>query len=260
MRNKIICVVQARVNSSRLPGKILLSIYNKSLLRHLLERLKKLKEIDDLFVATTKNKEDDLVSKIAKDTKVKIYRGDENNVLKRFYNCSKNNSSNIIIRITADCPLIDIKYVEELLYFFKNSNFDYVSNVGTNYLPDGFHCEIFSFKSLAKTYRLAKSRFDKEHVTSFIWSNPKLFSVYSYKGKKLKNYSKKVRLTIDYFEDYILIKKIFEKLYKKNKFFSLEKILSFLKKNNSLLQINKKYHNLQWTKYHSKREKYKKIQ
>jgi len=257
MQKKIICIVQARVKSSRLPGKILLPIKNKSLLEHLLERLKRLRNIDNLIVATTKNKEDNLIYYIAKTLKVKTYRGDENNVLKRFYFCSKKNHADIIIRVTADCPLIDIKYISELLNFFKKSNYDYVNNVNLNYLPDGIHCEIFSFKSLAKTFRLAKSKFDKEHVTSFIWSNPKLFSIYNYQGKKIKNHLKKLRLTVDYFEDYILIKTLFEKLYKKNKFFSLIEILSLIKRNKNLIKINKKYHKLQWIKFHSKREKYK---
>ena len=87
-----------------------------------------------------------------------------------------------------------------------------------------------------------------------MWSNPNLFSIYNYKGKKIKNYFKNLRLTIDYFEDYLLIKKIFDSLYKKDKYFSLIKIFSFLKKNKSLVKINKKYHKLQWQKFHSKRK------
>ena len=114
--------------------------------------------------------------------------------------------------------------------------------------------KIFNFKSLEKSHKLAKSKFDKEHVTSFIWSNPETFSIFHYRGKKPKYHSKKIRLTLDYYEDYVLIKKIFDKLYKKNKFFSLSQILQFLKKNKSFLKINEKYHRLQWQKYHMKRK------
>ena len=253
MRKKISCIVQARVNSKRLPGKILMPVFGKSLLQHLLERLKKLKTIDDLIVATTKHKLDDQTAKIAKLINVKIYRGDEHNVLKRYYDCAKINKSSVIIRVTADCPLIDIKYINELLKIFLKNDYDYLSNLDLNYLPDGFHCEIFNFRSLEKAQKLAKSKFDREHVTSFLWSNPKIFSIYHYWGKKLKNHSKKIRLTLDYYEDYVLIKKIFEKLYKKNKFFSLAEITTFLRKNKSFLKINEKYHKLQWKKFHSKR-------
>ena len=188
MRKKISCIVQARVNSKRLPGKILMPVFGKSLLQHLLERLKKLKTIDDLIVATTKHKLDDQTAKIAKLINVKIYRGDEHNVLKRYYDCAKINKSSVIIRVTADCPLIDIKYINELLKIFLKNDYDYLSNLDLNYLPDGFHCEIFNFRSLEKAQKLAKSKFDREHVTSFLWSNPKIFSIYHYWGKKLKKY------------------------------------------------------------------------
>jgi len=253
MKKKISCIVQARVNSKRLPGKILMPVFGKSLLQHLLERLKRLKTIDDLIVATTKHKLDDQTAKIAKLINVKIYRGDEHNVLKRYYDCAKINKSSVIIRVTADCPLIDIKYINELLKIFLKNDYDYLSNLDLNYLPDGFHCEIFNFRSLEKAQKLAKSKFDREHVTSFLWSNPKIFSIHHYCGKKLKNHSKDIRLTLDYHEDYILIKEVFEKLYKKNKFFSLVEITAFLEKNKSFLKINEKYHKLQWKKFHSKR-------
>ena len=229
-----------------------MQVLKKSLLQHQLERLKRLKTIDELVVATSKNKEDDQTSEIAKLSKVRIFRGEEHDVLKRYYDCAKINKSSIIIRVTADCPLIDIKYIDELLKIYLKNDYDYLSNLDLNYLPDGFHCEIFNFKSLKKAQKLAKSKFDREHVTSFLWSNPKIFAIHHYCGKKLKNHSKKIRLTLDYQEDFILIKKVFEKLYKKN-FFSLVVINNFLKKNKSFLKINEKYHKLQWKKFHSKR-------
>ena len=256
MKKKIACIIQARVNSKRFPGKIIMPLSNKTVLQYQLERLKKIKNVNNLILATTKNKIDNKLTKIAKKQKIQIYRGDQNNVLRRYYNCALTYKASIIIRITADCPLIDIKYVNILLKFFLKNKYDYLSNIDLNYLPDGFHCEIFNFKSLKKAFNLAKTKFDKEHVTSFIWSNPKIFSVCCYRGKKHRFHSKKIRLTLDYYEDYILIKEIFSKLYKKDKFFSLSQILSFLKKNKRLLKINEKYHKLQWKKFHFKRNKF----
>ena len=256
MKLKIICIVQARTNSSRLSGKILLGLGKKTVLQYLIERLKKSKKIHNLIVATTNSKLDNKICKISKINNIKIFRGSENNVLKRFYQCAKKNKSSVIIRVTADCPLIDTKYIDELIDVFKKNKYDYINNTDINYLPDGFHCEIFNFKSLEKSFKYAKTKFDRQHVTSYMWKNPKLFKVKHYKGKKLKNFSKKIRLTLDYYEDYILIKKIFDNLYTKNKYFSLEQILTFLKKNQSLMKINKKYLKLQWLKFHSKRLKH----
>ena len=256
MKRKIACIIQARTNSKRFPGKILMPVLKKSLLQHQLERLKKLKKVNDLIVATTKNKIDEPIVIIAKKLRIKVFRGDEKNVLKRYYDCATINKSSIIIRITADCPLIDVKYIDELLQIFLKNNYDYLSNLDLNYLPDGFHSEIFNYESLKKARKLAKSKFHKEHVTSFLWSNPKIFFIHHFKGKKLKNHSKKIRLTLDYESDYILIKKIFEELYDKNKFFSLREITNLLKKKRSLLKINQKYHKLQWIKFHKKRNKH----
>jgi len=252
----MICIIQARSNSQRFPKKIFKKIGNISILQRIITSMKKVKQIRSFVVATTKNKSDDKLVRIAKKQKIQIYRGDQNNVLRRYYNCALTYKASIIIRITADCPLIDIKYVNILLKFFLKNKYDYLSNIDLNYLPDGFHCEIFNFKSLKKAFNLAKTKFDKEHVTSFIWSNPKIFSVCCYRGKKHRFHSKKIRLTLDYYEDYILIKEIFSKLYKKDKFFSLSQILSFLKKNKRLLKINEKYHKLQWKKFHFKRNKF----
>ena len=256
MKKKIACIIQARVNSKRYPGKIIMPLLNKTILQYQLERLKKIKNLDNLILATTKNKSDDKLVRIAKKQKIQIYRGDQNNVLKRYYDCALANKASIIIRITADCPLIDPKYINILLKFFLKNEYDYLNNIDLNYLPDGFHCEIFNFESLKKAFSLAKSKFDKEHVTSFIWSNPNIFSIFCYRGKKQKFHSKKIRLTLDYYEDYILIKEIFGNLYKKNKYFTLNEILGFLTRNKSLLKINEKYHKLQWKKFHLKRKKF----
>ncbi len=256
MKKNISCIIQARTNSVRLPGKTLLSLGNKTVFQYQIERLKKSKKIDSLILATTKNKNDDKLCAIAKNKHINIFRGDEKNVLERYYLGAKKNKSSVIVRVTADCPLIDVKYIDKLIQVFIKNKYDYMTNLYFNYLPDGFHCEIFNFETLSKTYKLAKKDFDKEHVTSYIWKNPKIFKIKYFKGKKFKNFSKKIRLTLDYYEDYVLIKSIFDNLYKKNKYFSLLEILAFLKKNSKFLKINEKYHRLQWNKFHSKRTKY----
>ena len=251
MKNSIGCIIQARTNSKRLPGKILYKIDNITILEILICRLKKLGI--KIIIATTKKKSDDEIVKISKKNKILFFRGNEKNVLKRYYDCAKKNRIKTIIRVTSDCPLIDTKYIKELLNFFLKNNFDYVSNIN-KYLPDGMSCEIFNFESLKKSYIYAKSKFDMEHVTPFIWKNPKIFRTYNLNiKKKLKV---KTRLTLDYIEDFNLIEIIIKNFYNKNKNFSLTQIQNFLFKNKQYLNLNKKYLNLQKKLYHYKKSLY----
>ncbi len=252
MKNSVGCIIQARSDSKRLPGKVLYKIKNTTILEILINRLKKL-GIKKLIVATTKKKSDNEIVKIAEKNKIFVFRGDELNVLKRYYKCAKRNQLKTIIRITSDCPLIDVKYVRQLLNFFKKNNYDYVSNIN-NYLPDGMSCEIFSFESLKKSFFNAKKKFDKEHVTPFIWKNPQIFNIYNIGSKKRLKI--RTRLTLDYIEDFYLIEVIVKNLYSQDKHFSLNKIENFLLKNRKYLRLNKKYLNLQKKMYHEKRSNF----
>ena len=252
MKNSVGCIIQARSDSKRLPGKILYKINNVTILEILINRLKKL-GIKKLIVATTKKKIDDKVENISLKNKILIFRGDEKNVLKRYYYCAKRNNLKTIIRITSDCPLIDIKYVRKLLRFFLKNKYDYVSNIN-NFLPDGMSCEIFNYKSLEKSFLKAKKKFDKEHVTPYIWKNPQTFKIFNLQIKKKPKI--RTRLTLDYIEDFNLIEIIVKKFYNKNKYFSLNKIVNFLYKNKKYLNLNRKYLNLQKKLYHNKRSLY----
>ena len=159
----------------------------------------------------------------------------------------KKHKTDIVVRITSDCPLMDYRIIDEMLIEFKKNNFDYYSNIHPPSFPDGFDIEIFTFDALKKAFKNSKKNFQKEHVTPYIWDNPKLFKIENFKRKKIENnLYEKYRLTLDFIEDYVLIKKIYDKLYFKDKNFSFSKIHKFLKENNSLVQINKKYIKFNW--------------
>ena len=257
MRNKILCIIQARTGSKRFPNKILMKVFNKTLLEFLLDRIKRLKRSIKIIVATTKKKKDQKIINISKKNNVSVFCGSETNVLKRYFDIVNKKKPDTIIRITSDCPLIDISYVEELLNYFLNSDYDYVNNFDHKYLPEGFCCEIFNYITLAKTYKFAKSKFDKEHVTSYIWKHPNRFKIKYFKTKKKMNL-KDLRLTLDYFEDYLLIKKIIENLYLKKKYFTLNDIINFIKKNKYLINLNKRYNSHHWMKYQKLRLRFAK--
>ena len=232
MNKKVTAVVQARIGSQRLRGKVLKKINNKETILLLLKRLSLAKEIDKIIVAIPKKKEDDPLYKILKKNNFLVFRGSEKNVLKRYYDCAKKFDLKNIIRITGDCPLIDPKLVDYLVNIFKKNKFDYVTNRGlvneSRTFADGMDVEIFSFKSLKIANSNVISSFDKEHVTEYFLRSEK-FKKYNYQDK---NDFSNLRITLDTSYDFELIKKIFGRF--KNRMFYYNDIISFYKKNKNI--------------------------
>tara|TARA_Y100000294_G_C8485286_1_gene308470 strand:- start:74 stop:880 length:807 start_codon:yes stop_codon:yes gene_type:complete len=245
VNENITCIIQARLSSSRLPGKILMHGYDKPLLLHLLERIKKSKFIKKIIIATTYEKIDKPIKDICKKNKIEYFSGHPTDVLSRYYNCAKKNKIKNILRITSDCPLIDYKIIDEVIKKFFSSDFDYVSNIHPASAPDGFDVEIFKFSALKKAFFKAKKKHEREHVTPYIWDNEYKFkkaNVLFHPKKKLHD---RYRLTLDYLDDYFLIWNIYNFLYPKKKYFSLNDILKFLRKNKNMI-TNKKLIKVNW--------------
>ena len=201
---KTVIVTQARIGSTRLPGKILKKIGDKSLLKIHLERLKKVKNIEDIFIATTHEKEIEKIISIAKNSNIKYYQGSTNDVLDRYYNTLINNPPEFLVRVTSDCPLIDPILIENIIDFAIDNNVDYCSNVLNEIFPDGQDIEVIKWSALKYTWENAKSQKDREHVTSYIRNNctyngKKLFSSISYEGNF--NYNN-IRMTVDELSDF----------------------------------------------------------
>ena len=232
---KIGIIVQCRYNSTRLKGKILKKILNKTILEILIERLNEVKRADNICLAIANHKNDSKIINLVKKIGINYHIGSELNVLKRYYDCAKKNKFNTIMRITSDCPLIDPIILDKLIYSYVKSNVDYMSNGLIRTFPLGMEAEIFSFKTLEKAYKNSKNDYDKEHVTTYIKSN-KNFSKKNIKSNK--NLSK-YRFTLDTIEDYELITQIYLKLYPQKKIFYLSDIISLMKSNNNLFDINK---------------------
>ena len=232
---KCIILIQARTDSSRLPRKVLALIEGKPMLWHVINRIKKMK-CGQLVVVTTKRKMDDEIETIAKKTKVKCFRGEKNNVLDRFYQASLKFKADVIIRITADCPLIDPNESQKVLNTFLKGDYDYVSN-DSETIPNGLDTECFSFHALKKVWKEAKLKSEKEHVTSHILKNPKKFKIIMIhnKDKKKRNH---LRWSVDYQKDLDFVRKIYSKLYTKRKLFTINDIFNLLKKESSLIKIN----------------------
>lgn len=237
MKNTLI-ICQARYASTRLPGKVLLTIRNKPLLWYLLKRLELVKTPNQIIIATSTSDSNKPLLDYLRELKINYYAGDEIDVLDRFYQTAKHYKGEIIVRITADCPLMDSTLIDRGLEIFLNDNFDYLSNVHPPTFPDGYDIEIFTFKALETSWKNAKLNSEREHVTPFIYNNPKIFSIENFQNNKdLSN----IRLTVDTKKDFRLISKIIENFHDRWTKFDLKDVITFINQNPHLLKINAQY-------------------
>ncbi len=235
---KNILVIQSRYNSSRLPGKILLKCRNKTLLSILIKRLKNVKNIDKIVVAIGRDKNYLKIVQECKKINVEFFIGSELDVIDRFYKLSKKYKPQNIVRITSDCPLVDYQLIDKMINIHIKYKYDYTSNTIFPTFPDGYDVEIFKFAALKKAWKISRNfKFLREHVTTYIkFSN----NFYKKNIRNVKNLSF-LRLTIDYLEDYKLIKIILNKFKNINNF-SLKDVQTMYKKNKNIFKINSMYY------------------
>jgi spore coat polysaccharide biosynthesis protein SpsF len=234
---KVGAIIQARMGSTRLPGKVMKDLLGKTVLGHVIERVKQAGELDIVIIATSENGDDDLIEMEAKKYDVTVFRGSEEDVLQRYYLAARENELDIIVRITSDCPLIDPHIIDQLVAFFKSNDFDMVTNSGTDYkkrtLPQGLDTEVFSFESLENAYFNADKSYQREHVTPYIYENSnKCFFQRDEKDNS------QLRWTLDTDEDFALIYEIYTRLYKGRHDFFYKEILELFEKEPELLKIN----------------------
>ena len=234
----IVAIVQARMGSTRLPGKILLDIEGKPMLWHVVNRLSYSKLINEIVIATTNDKKDDETANFCKDNRSYCYRGNQEDVLDRYYQAAKIHSADIVIRITSDCPLIDPAITDEVAsYYLDNQeNVDYVSNTIKRTYPRGMGTEVISFKALEKCWQEAKKKHQREHVTPYIYEHPEIFNLSNIENKRDLS---DLRLTVDEEKDLELIRKIYAKLYKESDIFFMEDIIKLFENNPYLRGINR---------------------
>ena len=239
IKKRVGVLIQARLTSSRLPKKVLLKIKNKSLIEIMYSRIRFSKIFKNIYFIIPDNKKNILLFNFLKNKKIPVMRGDEADVMKRYYIIAKKKKISTIVRLTGDCPLIDYKICEELLKKFQQKKLDYICT-GKTY-ADGLDCEIFSYKSLENAMiNYKRNKQEKEHVTYFFKKRKKLFKTLVINKKNNDN---KIRITIDYKNDFLLMKKIIEKFsgILKKKYVSSSKIINFLNKNNSIKKLNINY-------------------
>ena len=234
--NKVV-IVQARLGSTRLPSKVLKDLSGKPVLYHVLQRIKKTKLVDNIVIATTDLDSDEPLIEYLRENKIDYYRGSSEDVLSRYYESALQYKADIIIRITSDCPLIDPIVIDEIInIYLENNNYDYVSNTLMRSFPRGLDVELFTFDSLKKSFLKAEQKWEREHVTPYIYTNRDLFNVYNFANKTDQSF---FRWTLDTPEDYQLIKEIYDSLYNEGKIFTTEEVISLFRNRPELIDINK---------------------
>tara|TARA_B100000315_G_scaffold25642_1_gene22133 strand:- start:16 stop:801 length:786 start_codon:yes stop_codon:yes gene_type:complete len=248
LNGKLVAIVQARMGSSRLPGKVLKSIQGKPMLWHIVDRIKSVTIIDEVIIATTDLSIDDPVANMALSNQIPCFRGSESNVLNRFFLAAKKYDGKHLIRITGDCPLIDPNTIETLINYYNSNSFEYcsvacgagVAGKGVNKrYPDGLDTEIFSFNVLNVAENEAISKLHLEHVTPFIWKQPDRFNLGLLFPEK-EDFSQ-YRWTVDNDVDFEFIEWVYDKLYSQNYLFSMKDVLKLIFKNRDSANINKHF-------------------
>jgi spore coat polysaccharide biosynthesis protein SpsF len=232
---KTTLILQARMGSTRLAGKILMQVLGKPLLQWELERVLRCKEVDQVVLATTDLSMDDPVAKLASEMNVTCFRGSSENVLDRYYQAAKKYHADLIVRVTGDCPLIDPEVIDLVVKKFKEGSFDYLSNTRVGTYPRGMDVEVFSISSLHQAHLEAKEDDQKEHVTPFIYQHPERFRLGNIALTPARG---DLRLTVDTQEDFDLIKKILETIAPKKVAFTLQDLLNLLNEHPEWMKIN----------------------
>jgi spore coat polysaccharide biosynthesis protein SpsF (cytidylyltransferase family) len=229
----ILAILQARMSSSRLPGKVLKTLMGKPMLLHQIERLQHSKMIDKLVVATSMDCLDDAIEEMCINNSIEVFRGSLDNVLDRFYQCAKQYNPNYVVRLTGDCPLSDWQIIDNMIQYHLEKKLDYTST--SLKFPDGLDAEVMTMKTLDKTKYNATMPSEIEHVTQYITNNPNQFKNEDFNFEKDLSH---IRWTVDEPEDFILVEKIYEALYKNNPLFLTKDILNLLDEQPELTKIN----------------------
>ncbi|MDC0225483.1 glycosyltransferase family protein [Gammaproteobacteria bacterium] len=235
---KFIATIEARMTSSRLPGKPLMKAGSKTMLEHLVMRLRRVKSIDNIVLATTVNNEDDDLVDEAERLGINYFRGSEDDVLNRVIGAASSVDADVIIEITGDCPIIDPGIIEQTIQMYKAHNVDYVSNVMVRSYPDGMDVQVFSLETLIKSASMTNDPLDIEHVSLHIRNNPELFTrVHLVAPPEL--HWPELGLTLDEKKDFDLISAVIEHFGDSSYLFSCQEAINLLKENPQLTKINK---------------------
>ena len=237
MRNgkKIVATIEARMGSTRLPGKVLMPLAGIPVLQQTIERLRRSKYLDDVIVATTIHTRDDAIVKLCEQHSCHYYRGSEDDVLSRVLGAVNAHKGDIIVEITGDCPLVDWRHVDYIIDLFFTGNYDYISNSMTQSFPTGFDVQIFPTKVLQEVEHITKNPKDREHVSFYIYNHPEKYRLKNWMAEG-KMFLPDVWLALDTQKDYAVLADIYKRLMHNNPDFSAEDVVDLLMSEPDLLK------------------------
>ena len=228
-------ILQVRVGSTRLPFKVLKKIQEKTLIELYIERVKKSKLINKIIIATTTNSDDDIIAQIANRINIDCFRGSENDLLDRYYQCAKQYDVDIIVRLCNDDPFVDYEIIDESISLLVHETADWVTNHLNPTYPEGLDLDVFYFETLKIVWEKANLKSEREHVFPYIYNNIDNFYVISMEQKQDYSY---LRWTLDYKEDFQMTKKVYDYLYDDKHIFLQKDILKLIEKYPEIKNIN----------------------
>jgi spore coat polysaccharide biosynthesis protein SpsF len=251
---KTLVVIQARLGSTRFPGKILLPLAGRPLLERMIERVRAATTPGAIVVATTTDPADRPIKELCSRLDVVCFRGHPTDLLDRHYRVARQHKADVVVKIPSDCPLIDPAVVDRVIgYFHANpGRFDYVSNLHPPSYPDGNDVEVMSLAALEEAWKKATKSFEREHTTPYLWEHPERFRIGNIHWDVGLDYAMTHRWTIDYPEDYLLVKAVFEDLWEPGaRPFSVLDILLLLQRRPDIAQLNARYVGVNWYRHHA---------
>jgi spore coat polysaccharide biosynthesis protein SpsF len=236
-RPRVCATIEARMTSSRLPGKVLMDCLGEPFLARQIERLKRVERLDDIVIATTVNRDDDPVVALAERLDVKHYRGSELDVMSRILEAAEAHEAEVIVQTTGDCPVIDRKIIGRALDVFLGHDVDFVSNVTPPTFPDGMDVRIFRTSALRDAFGKTDSPFHHEHGSTWFYQGPEIYRLINIAAPPGQD-RPDLFLTLDYAEDAALIRAIYGELFPRKPDFDLGDIMSLLRRRPELIRLN----------------------
>lgn len=235
---RVVAIIQARMGSTRLPGKVMRPVAGAPMIHHVVERTRRIDGVDQVVVATsTTQRERPLVDYVTSMPGVNVFRGSEDDVLGRYYGAAVAEEAEVVMRITGDCPLLSPRVSTGVLeaFFQSEGGCDYATNTLSRTFPRGLDTAVMSFEALERAHREATAPEEREHVTVYIWSNPERFALLNVRSDIDRHH---LRWTVDTAEDLRFVRKVFEMLYPTSPCFEYEDVLAVLDEHPKWCQIN----------------------